>query len=60
MSDLENSVKEIDRDENNRKEVAVPAIQVIFTNEKVQDIVPHSVTGVLILGQGNIFAYSII
>ncbi|KAK8938038.1 hypothetical protein KSP40_PGU008452 [Platanthera guangdongensis] len=46
-------------DEEKEKSIRLSAAQVIFTSEKVQHIIAVSAKAILVLGQGNIFAYSI-
>ncbi|XP_020255164.1 uncharacterized protein LOC109831955 isoform X2 [Asparagus officinalis] len=59
MADVDHSVKEADENGNKEKEMKITAIRVIFTSEKVQDIVPLSANAIMVLGQGSIFSYSI-
>ncbi|XP_047323086.1 uncharacterized protein LOC124926821 [Impatiens glandulifera] len=48
-----------DEDEEEEEVVQVSASQVIFNSEGIQDIVPFTTSSILVLGQGNIFAYAI-
>ncbi|XP_058087691.1 uncharacterized protein LOC131234761 isoform X6 [Magnolia sinica] len=46
-------------DKKEEKLMQISAIQAIFTSEKIHDIIPYAANGILILGQGSIFAYAI-
>ncbi|XXG88043.1 hypothetical protein AAC387_Pa12g0311 [Persea americana] len=60
FTDVDISADESNNDGSDRKIMQNSvAVQAIFTSEKVQDIIPYAANGVLILGQGSIFAYGI-
>ncbi|XP_057980025.1 uncharacterized protein LOC131165664 [Malania oleifera] len=59
LSDMDSSVDENDRSDNEAKLKQISAIQALFTSEKIQDIVPLATNAILILGQGDLFVYAI-
>lgn len=59
VSDMETPANEDDRSESVEKKKQISAIEALFTGEKVQDLIPLSTNSILLLGQGNIFAYAI-
>ncbi|XP_031255826.1 uncharacterized protein LOC116113803 isoform X2 [Pistacia vera] len=57
-SDADITVGENGRNEIEEKLMQISVIEAIFVGEKIQDIVPLAANGVLILGQGNLYAYA--
>lgn len=58
MANIETSEKDGEKDDKKEKSTLLSGAQVIFTSEKVQHIIALSAKAILVLGQGNIFAYS--
>ncbi|PIN08884.1 hypothetical protein CDL12_18538 [Handroanthus impetiginosus] len=59
VSDMDTSFDEIEKKDTNEKLIQTSVTQTIFTSEKIQDIVPLAANGILILGQGSMFAYAV-
>ncbi|XP_020703764.1 uncharacterized protein LOC110115014 isoform X1 [Dendrobium catenatum] len=59
MANIGSPEKGGEKDDKKEKSTLLSAAQVIFTSEKVQHIIALSAKAILVLGQGNIFAYSI-
>lgn len=59
VSDMEIPSSENDKRETVEKQMQISAIEAVFASEKVQDLIPLSTNSILLLGQGNIFAYAI-
>ncbi|XP_043716414.1 uncharacterized protein LOC122664593 [Telopea speciosissima] len=59
ISDMDIPANEDVKNDVEEKQIQISAIQAIFASEKIQDIVPLAANAILILGQGNIFAYAI-
>ncbi|KHN47654.1 hypothetical protein glysoja_037755 [Glycine soja] len=53
--DIENALNEADGNDCNEKLMHLPVIRVLFSSEKIQDIISLSANSILILGQGNIY-----
>ncbi|XP_047181889.1 uncharacterized protein LOC124848273 isoform X3 [Vigna umbellata] len=51
--DIENALNETDGNDSNEKLLRLPVVRVLFSSEKIQDIISLSANSVLILGQGN-------
>ncbi|XP_051140855.1 uncharacterized protein LOC127258169 [Andrographis paniculata] len=60
VSEADVSSDKIDNKETNENLLQTSVKQTIFTSEKIQDVVPLAANSVLILGQGNLFAYAIL
>ncbi|KAG6659773.1 hypothetical protein CIPAW_03G059600 [Carya illinoinensis] len=58
-SDMDTAVNENERKESEEKLMQISVSQAIFTSEKVEDVIPLASNAVLILGQGNLYAYAI-
>ncbi|PON93502.1 hypothetical protein TorRG33x02_107800 [Trema orientale] len=58
-SDMETVVNEKDRTENEEKLMHISAIRAIFASEKIEDVIPLAANAILILGQGNLYAYEV-
>lgn len=59
MINIESPEKDGEKDDKKEKSTLLSAAQVIFTSEKVQHIIALSGKAILVVGQANIFAYSI-
>ncbi|XP_058778892.1 uncharacterized protein LOC131652918 [Vicia villosa] len=58
--DTENALNEADEnDSNEKKSMHLPVTQVLFSSEKIQDIISISANSILILGQGSLYAHAI-
>ncbi|KAL2585991.1 hypothetical protein AAZV13_13G026700 [Glycine max] len=57
--DIENALNEADGNDCNEKLMHLPVIRVLFSSEKIQDIISLSANSILILGQGSLYAYAI-
>ncbi|XP_027924645.1 uncharacterized protein LOC114182088 isoform X2 [Vigna unguiculata] len=57
--DIENALNEADGNDCNEKLLRLPVVRVLFSCEKIQDIISLSANSVLILGQGSLYAYAI-
>ncbi|WVZ13855.1 hypothetical protein V8G54_011421 [Vigna mungo] len=53
--DIENALNEADGNDSNEKLLRLPVVRVLFSSEKIQDIISLSANSVLILGQGKIY-----
>ncbi|KDP32931.1 hypothetical protein JCGZ_12962 [Jatropha curcas] len=58
-SEMDIAVNKNDGDESQEKPMQISVIQAIFSAEKIQDLVPLAANAVLLLGQGNMYAYAI-
>lgn len=59
VTDVDTSVSESDKKDDDEKLMQTSVIQAIFTSEKIQEIIPLAANAILILGQGCISAYAI-
>ncbi|KAK7364826.1 hypothetical protein VNO80_13570 [Phaseolus coccineus] len=59
VMDIENALNEVDGNDCNEKLLRLPVVRVLFSSEKIQDIISLSGNSVLILGQGSLYAYEI-
>ncbi|XP_042468256.1 uncharacterized protein LOC122051282 isoform X2 [Zingiber officinale] len=59
LVDAETADDEIDKDGSKEKSTVLSAVGAIFTNEKIQDLVPISSTLCLVLCRGNMFIYGV-
>ncbi|PIA63544.1 hypothetical protein AQUCO_00201113v1 [Aquilegia coerulea] len=59
VSDVEVSLNENEKSENEEKQLQISAIEAVFASERIQDLIPLSTNAILMLGQGNIYAYAI-
>ncbi|KAK7381114.1 hypothetical protein VNO78_33638 [Psophocarpus tetragonolobus] len=50
--DIENALSEVDGNDCNEKLMHLPVMRVLFSSEKIQDIISLSANSILILGQG--------
>ncbi|XP_045818190.1 uncharacterized protein LOC123910945 isoform X1 [Trifolium pratense] len=58
-TDMENGLNEADGNDGDEKLMRFPVTQVLFSSEKIQDIIPISSNSILIHGQGSLYAYAI-
>ncbi|KAF5181601.1 hypothetical protein FRX31_028810 [Thalictrum thalictroides] len=59
VSDVEVPLNENEKSENEEKQLRISATQGVFASERIQDLIPLSTNAILMLGQGNIYAYAI-
>ncbi|XP_042473373.1 uncharacterized protein LOC122055805 isoform X4 [Zingiber officinale] len=59
LVDADTADDEIDKDGSKEKSTVLSAVGAIFTNEKIQDLVPISSTLCLVLCRGNMFIYGV-
>lgn len=59
LSDMDASVGDSDNKDSEEKLVGISVIQAIFASEKIQDVIPLATNAILLLGQGNLYAYTI-
>ncbi|KAK2663056.1 hypothetical protein Ddye_001630 [Dipteronia dyeriana] len=57
-SEMDTAVNENGRNEIMEKQTDISVAKAIFTGEKIQDVAPLASNGILILGQGNLYAYA--
>ncbi|KAL5080442.1 hypothetical protein RYX36_008863 [Vicia faba] len=57
--DTENALNEADGNDGDEKPMHLPVTQVLFSSEKIQDIISISANSILILGQGSLYAHAI-
>ncbi|XP_024037849.1 uncharacterized protein LOC18039383 isoform X4 [Citrus clementina] len=57
-SDMDAADNENGRNESEENLTQCSVIEAIFVGEKIQDLVPLAANGLLILGQGNLYAYA--
>ncbi|TKY46543.1 hypothetical protein E2542_SST28587 [Spatholobus suberectus] len=55
--DIENALNETDGNDCKEKIMHLPVIRVLFSSEKIQDMISLSANSILILGQGNIYLF---
>lgn len=56
---MDASVGDTDNKDSEGKLVGISVIQAIFASEKIQDVIPLATNAILLLGQGNLYAYTI-
>ncbi|XP_061979013.1 uncharacterized protein LOC133699669 isoform X2 [Populus nigra] len=59
LSNMDAAVNTNDGDVTQEKLIRITVIQAILSAEKIQDLIPLGANGILILGQGNIYSYTI-
>ncbi|XP_020554869.1 uncharacterized protein LOC105177956 [Sesamum indicum] len=59
VSNMDTSFDKTEKKDTKEKLIQTSVTRAIFTSEKIQDITPLSANAILILGQGNMFAYAI-
>ncbi|XP_004516774.1 uncharacterized protein [Cicer arietinum] len=57
--DVENASNEADGNDGDEKLMHLPVTQVLFSSEKIQDVISIASNSILILGQGSLYAYAI-
>ncbi|XP_019442785.1 PREDICTED: uncharacterized protein LOC109347406 [Lupinus angustifolius] len=57
--DVENALNEADGNDDDKKLMHLPVNHVLFSGEKIQDIICLASNSILILGQGSLYAYAI-
>ncbi|XP_061364352.1 uncharacterized protein LOC133307809 [Gastrolobium bilobum] len=59
IMDEVNAINEADGNDGGEKLLHLPVIRVLFSSEKIQDVISLTSNSILILGQGSLYAYAI-
>ncbi|KAM7268026.1 hypothetical protein ACFE04_010192 [Oxalis oulophora] len=58
VADIDTAADGNDKTETEEKQMQISVLHAIFASEKIDDMVPSSANGIIVLGQGNIYAYA--